>query len=65
VIAELSPQEVTLVTRTASEGTRVSALADHPDYVTAAERLPRGVRWLDLADGNMSAPSHQTVRTRA
>lgn len=64
VIAELSPHEVTLVTRSASEGTRVSALADHPDYVAAAQRLPRGVRWLDLADGVMNAPSHKTVRTR-
>ncbi|PRQ03447.1 hypothetical protein ENSA5_15730 [Enhygromyxa salina] len=64
VVAELDPQEVTLVTRNAREGTRVSTLVDHPDYVAAAERLPRGLRWLDLADGVMSAPSHNTVRTR-
>jgi predicted ATPase len=64
VAAELDVQEITLVTRTTREGTRVSALADHPDYVNAAERLPAGLRWLDLADGIMAAPSHATVRTR-
>ena len=42
----------------------VSSLADHPDYVGAAARLPRGIRWLDLADGMMKSPGHKTVRTR-
>lgn len=65
VIAELDTHEVTLVTRNTREGTRVSALADHPDYVSAASRLPRGLRWMDLADGVMNAPNHKTVRTRA
>jgi predicted ATPase len=64
VVAELDPQEVTVVTRTPREGTRVAALADHPDYVAPSQRLPRGLRWLDLADGIMSAPGPTTVRTR-
>lgn len=64
VVAELLPHEVTLVTRNTREGTRLASLAEHPDYVAAAERLPRGVRWLDLADGAMGAPLPQTVRTR-
>lgn len=64
VVWELDPHEVTLVTRSAREGTRVASLADHPDYVAATERLPRGLRWMDLADGAMAAPSHQTVRTK-
>ena len=63
VVAELDPVEVTLVTRNPKEGTRVSSLADFPDYVAAAQRLPRGIRWLDLADGVMNAGSHNTVRT--
>ena len=63
VVAELDPLEVTLVTRNTREGTRVSSLADYPDYVAAAKRLPRGIRWLDLADGVMNAPRHKTVRT--
>jgi predicted ATPase len=65
VVAELDPHEVSLVTRTPRDGTRVASLADHPDYVTAAERLPRGLRWMDLADGIMNTPNHKTVRTRA
>jgi hypothetical protein len=65
VVAELDISEITVVTRTTREGTRVAALADHPDYVAPAQRLPRGLRWLDLADGVMAAPSHATVRTRA
>ena len=65
VVAELDPMEVTLVTRNPSEGTRVNALADFPDYIAAAQRLPRGVRWLDLADGSINAASHKTVRTRS
>lgn len=64
VAVELDVQELTLVTRSPKEGTRVAALADHPDYVAPAVRLPRGVRWLDLADGFMNAPGGQTVRTR-
>ena len=64
VAAELAAQEITLVTRNTREGTRVSSLADHPDYVGAAARLPRGIRWLDLADGMMTSPGHKTVRTR-
>jgi predicted ATPase len=64
VITELDPHEVTLVTRNTREGTRVASLNDHPDYVALADRLPRGVRWLDLADGVMNAPAHNTVRTR-
>jgi hypothetical protein len=65
VVAELDPMEITLVTRNTREGTRVAALADHPDYAIPAQRLPRGVRWLDLADGIMGAPTTTTVRTRA
>ncbi len=65
VVAELEVQEITVVTRNTREGTRVAALADHPDYVGSAQRLPRGLRWLDLADGVMAAPSQATVRTRA
>ncbi|NVB41329.1 ATP-binding protein [Pseudenhygromyxa sp. WMMC2535] len=58
VVAELDPQEVTLVTRHPSEGTRVSALADAPaEYLAPALRLPRGLRWLDLADGLMQPGS--------
>ena len=64
VAAELDPQEITVVTRTPREGTRVAALADHPDYVLPSQRLPRGLRWLDLADGIMSAPGPTTVRAR-
>ena len=64
VAAELDPQEITVVTRTPREGTRVAALADYPDYVVPAQRLPRGLRWLDLADGIMSAPGPTTVRAR-
>lgn len=63
VIAELDPIEVTLVNRNVREGTQVSALTDYPDYVAAAKRLPRGIRWLDLADGVMNAPRRQTART--
>ena len=63
VVAELDPAEVTLVTRNPKEGTRVSALADFPDYVAAAKRLPRGIRWLDLVDGVMGSANHKTVRT--
>jgi predicted ATPase len=64
VVAELDPHEVTLVTRNTREGTRVTSLADHPDYVAAAERLPRGLRWMDVVDGVMASATHQTVRTR-
>lgn len=64
VAAELEAMEITLVTRTSREGTRVAPLADHPDYVAPAQRLPPGLRWLDLADGLMSAPATGTVRTR-
>lgn len=65
ITVELDPEEITIVTRNQREGTRVAALADHPNYVAPAQRLPRGLRWLDLADGLMNAPTHQTVRTRA
>lgn len=65
VVAELDLPEITIVNRNTREGTRVAALADHPDYVAPALRLPPGLRWLDLADGIMNAPSHQTVLTRS
>ena len=51
VVAELAPREVSVVTRRLPEGTQVVDLAGAPDYVAAAGRLPRGQRWLDLADG--------------
>ncbi len=57
VIAELEATEVTLVTRAAGEGGRFTSLSDHPDYLAWAHALPRGFRWLDLADGLMSAPA--------
>ena len=53
VAAELDPQEITFVSRTIQEGTRVTRLAEHPNYVGPAQRLPRGIRWLDLVDGHM------------
>lgn len=57
VVAELAPQEVTLVRRDPKEGTLVHALTDFPEYVAAASRLPKGARWLDLADGVVSDPT--------
>ncbi|GEM_PF-3742028 len=56
VIAELGADEVTLVTRDPSEGTQVTDLSERPEYVAAAARLPRGARWLDIADGIMNGP---------
>jgi predicted ATPase len=54
VAAELDPREITFVTRTAHEGTRVTPLAEHPNYVGSAQRLPKGLRWIDLFDGRMT-----------
>lgn len=64
VLAELGAPEVTLVTRDPSEGTRVAALAEHPDYALRTQSLPRGSRGLDLCDGVMAAVTGNTVRTR-
>ena len=47
------PSKTTFVTRTIQEGTRVTRLADHPNYIAPAQRLPRGIRWMDLVDGHM------------
>ncbi|MCA9684208.1 MAG: AAA family ATPase [Myxococcales bacterium] len=62
LIAQLDPDEVTLVTRSASDGTRVTTLAEHPEYVAAAMRMPPGTRWLDLAEGVMSMPGGTNAR---
>lgn len=51
VVNELAIDEVTLVQRSVAEGSAFTPLAAHPDYVARSLALPRGCRWLDLADG--------------
>jgi energy-coupling factor transporter ATP-binding protein EcfA2 len=56
VINELRPEEVTLVTRTAEEGTRYTPIAETPNFEMRAETYALGELWLNYADGNTEEP---------
>lgn len=51
VINEMQPSEVTIVTRTAEEGTRFTALAKTPDFEARSRVYAPGELWLSYADG--------------
>lgn len=56
VINELRPDEVSVVTRTSEEGTKVTPIARTPRFAERAKIYALGELWLAYCDGNLEAP---------
>lgn len=56
VVNELQPEEVTLVTRTESEGTKFTPIKETPNFAQRAKTYALGELWLSYADGKTEAP---------
>ncbi|MSP61903.1 MAG: hypothetical protein EXR72_16535 [Myxococcales bacterium] len=56
VVNELRPDEVTLVTRTLDEGTRLTPIQDTPRFEERAKVYALGELWLSYANGTDEAP---------
>ncbi len=52
VINELNPEEVSVVTRTQTEGTRVTPISDTPNFPSRAKVYALGELWLNYADAD-------------
>ncbi|WP_437739430.1 ATP-binding protein [Sorangium sp. So ce1504] len=56
VVNELKPDEVSVVTRTAEEGTRVKRIKDTPDFEERSKVYALGELWIAYANGEDEAP---------
>ncbi|UQA63378.1 AAA family ATPase [Polyangium aurulentum] len=56
VVNELKPDEVSIVTRTAAEGTRVKRIKDTPDFEERSKIYALGELWIAYANGEDEAP---------
>ncbi|WP_437707671.1 ATP-binding protein [Sorangium sp. So ce448] len=56
VVNELKPDEVSVVTRTADEGTRVKRIKDTPDFEERSKVYALGELWIAYANGEDEAP---------
>jgi predicted ATPase len=56
VVNELEPDEVTVVTRTESEGTRLTLMKDTANFAKRSSVYALGELWLSFADGVLEAP---------
>jgi predicted ATPase len=56
VINELEPDEVTVVTRTEAEGTRLVRMRDTANFAKRSSAYALGELWLSFADGVLEAP---------
>lgn len=56
VVNELRPEEVSIVTRTAAEGTRVKRIQDTPDFEERFKVYALGELWIAYANGEDEAP---------
>jgi len=56
VVNELKPDEVSIVTRTATEGTRVKRIKDTPDFEERSKIYALGELWIAYANGEDEAP---------
>ncbi len=56
VINELQPDEVSIVTRTEAEGTKVTPIAATPNFAERAKVYALGELWLSYANGKDEAP---------
>ncbi|MRG91814.1 AAA family ATPase [Polyangium spumosum] len=56
VVNELRPEEVSVVTRTATEGTRVKRIQDTPDFEERFKVYALGELWIAYANGEDEAP---------
>ena len=56
VVNELQPGEVSVVTRTAGEGTRVMRIQDTPDFADRFKVYALGELWIAYANGEDEAP---------
>ncbi|WP_437720593.1 AAA family ATPase [Sorangium sp. So ce861] len=56
VVNELKPDEVSVVTRTPEEGTRVKRIKDTPDFEARSQVYALGELWIAYANGEDEAP---------
>jgi energy-coupling factor transporter ATP-binding protein EcfA2 len=56
VVNELRPEEVSVVTRTAAEGTKVKRIKDTPDFEERFKVYALGELWIAYANGEDEAP---------
>jgi predicted ATPase len=56
VVNALQPDEVSVVTRTAEEGTRVKRIKDTPDFAERSKIYALGELWIAYANGEDEAP---------
>jgi predicted ATPase len=56
VVNELKPDEVSVVTRTTEQGTKVTRIKDTPNFQERAKVYALGELWLTYADGVTEAP---------
>ena len=56
IVNELRPEEVSVVTRTAEEGTRVRPIKDTPNFIERSKVYALGELWVSYADGEMEEP---------
>ncbi len=63
VVNELEPDEVSLVTRRPSEGTKVTPIAETPNFEERSRVYALGELWLSYADGTFEEPLFSTTGT--
>ena len=56
IVNELQPGEVSVVTRTAAEGTKVRLISQTPDFDKRSKVYALGELWLSYANGEDEAP---------
>jgi predicted ATPase len=56
VVNELKPEEVTVLTRDASQGTRATRINDTPNFGERSKVYALGELWVSYADGQFEAP---------
>jgi hypothetical protein len=56
VVNELRPEEVSVVTRTPHEGTKVTPISNTPNFKERSEIYALGELWVSYADGKTEAP---------
>ena len=56
VVNELKPEEVSIVTRTIEEGSRVTPIIATPNFEQRSRIYALGELWISYADGNLEAP---------
>jgi predicted ATPase len=56
VVNELSPHEVSVVTRTTEKGTQIKRIKDTPDFEARSKVYTLGELWIAYANGEDEAP---------